>query len=461
MKIDEIKFYKIYLQSGYKSVTIVTIKDSMNFVMYVFFIYYRQSKEDLRAKQLNIKTRKNKRNEGKKKMKTILQNPHKAVAKIVRTTLIIVTIMSLSFRAEAVNFDNTGDNTLFGGIQTMLYTNEERKLGINGISPYVIYEGDELPDLLENIMIGYKNDYNFVDTGVTSMGIEDYKLSQKDYTIEVETVNDIDTNVIGQNAIVYRLVNNGGNIVYEETTSLTIKPNLEKHISGIDDLVFKESTVYNLEQNMVIDEYIKEVQVDDGNVDYDTPGKYQAIFTLVGQDDEIVTIDRVVTINPHIYGIHDNYELVGNNLQEQVWNFLIDHGLTKVQAAGIMGNISAECGWRADAVETGNNIGYGLIQWSFGRRSQMEHYAYAMGTTPSDVKTQLTFLMMELSSNAEDRQGYCNWQFSGDYYTVFVNGNTPEDTARAFCNGFERPAEFISYGSFRQTEARRFYDMYA
>ena len=395
----------------------------------------------------------------KKKMHNIINNANKAIAKIVRTGIIIVTIISLSFRAEAISFDSQEGNIFANEIHSLVQSFEDRKICINGISPYVIYEGDEIPDLLENTSIGYKNDYDFIATGVTVSGMEEYKLLGKDYRIEIEIAEDIDTNEVGQNLIVYRLINNDGETIYEETTSLTIKRNLEKHISGIDDLVFKESRIDNLEDIMVIDNYIKEVVIDDDDVRYDTPGEYQVTFTLVGEDDEVMTLNRVITIEK-IYGIHEEYELVGETLQEQVWNFLIDHGLTELQAAAIMGNISAECGWRPDAVEAGNHIGYGLIQWSYGRRAQLEAYARAMGIDKSDVKLQLTFMLMEMSLDANERQGYCNYQFTGGYDSLFANGTTPEDVARAFCNGFERPAEFVTSGSYRQTEARYFYDLF-
>lgn len=399
---------------------------------------------------------------GKVIMKYKCKSPYGLFMKAYKTTLIVAIIASLSFRAEAVGLNKQEKNTITTGLETIATMKDERNMAINGISPIVLYEGEMQPDLMDGVMIGYTTEHNFVDTSVTSTGIEDYKFSQKGYKIEVETSNDVNTNEIGNHLIMYRLVNENGDVVYEESTVLSIKPDLSQHISGIDNLVFEKSTANNLENNMVIDEYIKKVLINDTQVDYDNVGTYPVKFTLIGQDGEVAEVNRTVTIeNKILWGIHEDYTLRGSTLQEQVWNYLIDHGLTKAQAAGVMGNISAECEWDPDAIEAGNGIGYGLIQWSFGRRDQLENFTRAMGTDRSDVKTQLTFLMMEMSANSEDRMGYCNYQFSGDYIYEFENSQNPEDTARAFCNGFERPAEFISYGSYRQTEATRFYEMFA
>lgn len=87
----------------------------------------------------------------------------------------------------------------------------------------------------------------------------------------------------------------------------------------------------------------------------------------------------------------------GGTIQEKVWWAVISAGYSKEAAAGVLGNIEAESGFSADLIEGGSGIGYGLCQWSFGRRTQLEAYAESKGVEPSDVNTQIEFLIGEIT----------------------------------------------------------------
>ena len=78
-----------------------------------------------------------------------------------------------------------------------------------------------------------------------------------------------------------------------------------------------------------------------------------------------------------------------------VWDYLLDAGYSKVQAAGIIGNMWQESGVNPSRHES-NGIGFGLVQWSFGRRQQLESYASNKGKSASDIYVQLEFLVKEL-----------------------------------------------------------------
>ncbi len=112
-----------------------------------------------------------------------------------------------------------------------------------------------------------------------------------------------------------------------------------------------------------------------------------------------------------------------------VWDYLIEQGYSAIQVAGIIGNMYQESGVNPAREET-NGIGYGLVQWSFGRRQQLESYASSRGKSASDIYVQLEFLVKEL------REGK---QLRGTYAEQFANPYSVDQATEAFCWGFERP----------------------
>jgi len=64
--------------------------------------------------------------------------------------------------------------------------------------------------------------------------------------------------------------------------------------------------------------------------------------------------------------------LTGADNREKIFNYLKAKGLTPEQAAGVTGNIQNESGFSPSRQETSQsfpNGGWGLVQWTFGRRS--------------------------------------------------------------------------------------------
>lgn len=133
-------------------------------------------------------------------------------------------------------------------------------------------------------------------------------------------------------------------------------------------------------------------------------------------------------------------------IQQFVYDFMYDKGLPHISICAIMGNITAESSWDVDAIENGNSIGFGLCQWSFGRRDQLEAY----GTT---LRHQCEFLWSELtgenlSETGADDQWFSNPADSvdnGEGFTFsiadFRAGNgTIATLTKAFCYCWERPA---------------------
>lgn len=132
-------------------------------------------------------------------------------------------------------------------------------------------------------------------------------------------------------------------------------------------------------------------------------------------------------------------------IQQYVYDFFYDKGLPHDTICAIMGNITGESAWNVDAIENGSGIGYGLCQWSFGRREQLEAY----GTS---LHHQCEFLWSELTGENTDVTG-ADYQWISDPADSVDNGagwycdvetflNGDEEIAYltiAFCYCWERP----------------------
>ena len=157
----------------------------------------------------------------------------------------------------------------------------------------------------------------------------------------------------------------------------------------------------------------------------------------------------------------------GNNLEEKVWFALKDLGYSDTVVAGAMGNIYYESGgFSPSAVEGGSGNGIGLIQWSFGRRTQLETYAASKGVPWQDEDTQIEFLVAELSGQgpaagyATRRTcGYIGEEHIMGHASDWENATTVYDATLAFMRFFESPKSKSSLTA-RNNKAQEYYDRY-
>ena len=154
-----------------------------------------------------------------------------------------------------------------------------------------------------------------------------------------------------------------------------------------------------------------------------------------------------------------------SEIQQYFYDFMHEKGLPHIAICAIMGNITAESGWDPEAIEYGNSIGFGLCQWSFGRRDQLEAY----GTT---LYHQCEFLWSELTGQNLNVTG-AGYQWisnpsdsvdNGEGFTFsnadFMEGNgTLAELTKAFCYCWERPAYATNHlSSTRIPSAQSFYE---
>ena len=96
-------------------------------------------------------------------------------------------------------------------------------------------------------------------------------------------------------------------------------------------------------------------------------------------------------------------EAAGQNNRQTAFNYFVSKGLTKVQSAGIVGNLMQESSVSPTAVEPGGP-GRGIAQWSVGGRWDSGHtdsltaYVASHGGSRWALQTQLDFIWFELDS---------------------------------------------------------------
>lgn len=106
-----------------------------------------------------------------------------------------------------------------------------------------------------------------------------------------------------------------------------------------------------------------------------------------------------------------------NENENIAWLYLMSNGYTREQAAGIMGNLQQEHGFKTSDVPGG----LGIAQWMGNRRANL----MAMGNY-TDINVQLIFLMKEL--NGTERAAN----------NAIKASSTVEGATAAFQNLFER-----------------------
>ncbi len=150
----------------------------------------------------------------------------------------------------------------------------------------------------------------------------------------------------------------------------------------------------------------------------------------------------------HVYGEYDfdtsNYKFSPETLQKskQFIDFFVEHGYTKAQAAGIVGNLHAESALITHRKQMEGGPGYGLAQWENPRQLDFER---VMGKNIRDSSEldQLNFILWELKNTEKSAN------------QALLQATTPEEAAEIFAKKYER---MKTYNRKREFYARRFYN---
>ena len=162
-------------------------------------------------------------------------------------------------------------------------------------------------------------------------------------------------------------------------------------------------------------------------------------------------------------------DIPDGDLPWKVWCALMQAtGGNEEATAGAMGNIDWESGgFTATAVE-GNGEGIGLVQWSFGRKTQLLNYARAKGVQWQDEDTQIEFLIAELTGTgpaaayAEHRRsGSCRGEGVVSTSAQWATCRNINEATLHFMRFFESPTWSTAHLEDRQQRAQKWYELYA
>jgi uncharacterized protein YabE (DUF348 family) len=216
------------------------------------------------------------------------------------------------------------------------------------------------------------------------------------------------------------------NIVMGESDKIT--PRLDTQItSGMTIRLWREG-----KQTITVDESvnfetetIEDADQSVGYLDIQVPGKKgmkSVTYEVIIQDGKEVSrkqIASLITKKPskqiEVVGVKGEYTTPSEN-ENITWAFLTSHGFSRVQAAGIMGNLMQEHHF--------NTTGDGLAQWNGARRDNLYSRPY-----PNNIYTQLNFLIEELNG------GYSGVR---DAIKSVESSNDPKNVVIIFQNQFEK-----------------------
>lgn len=216
----------------------------------------------------------------------------------------------------------------------------------------------------------------------------------------------------------------------------------------------------------------------------------EILFSLLQNEAELETMEEIMRYALYLYSGKDYgvteldgsfFEisdfisvsgLYGSSVQENVWYALKSAGFSDIATAAVMGNIQVESGFDSAIIEHGSGAGFGLCQWTGGRRTALENYASSIGVEPSNLKVQLDFLLAELTPGG-GANGYASYQLGGTSsnrydgngyrYSDWKDSSSVSQATVAFMALFERPSykSSVNHMSDRISYAESFYAEYS
>lgn len=162
-----------------------------------------------------------------------------------------------------------------------------------------------------------------------------------------------------------------------------------KQTLTIDEMIDFESEII---ENADLDVGSREIKVTG------SAGAKTVIYEIITEDGQAIgrtEIASVITKQPitqiEVIGVKGKYNTPSEN-ETIAWNFLIGNGFSRIQTAGIMGNLMQEHRFNTSDVSGG----LGIVQWTGGRRDRL----IAMyPDSYTNIYSQLNYLMYELNGS--------------------------------------------------------------
>ena len=127
-------------------------------------------------------------------------------------------------------------------------------------------------------------------------------------------------------------------------------------------------------------------------------------------------------------------ETIPDNLDDnelEIYTALRSAGLSKAGTAAVMGCMTMESGLNASA-ENPSDGGYGLLQWTYSRKSDLFNWCYAAGLDATAAEGQVAFLVYELQSTYSKAAKY-----SYPVYETLTTSDSLEDCLSMFFSHME------------------------
>ena len=154
------------------------------------------------------------------------------------------------------------------------------------------------------------------------------------------------------------------------------------------------------------------------------------IQNITNYSDGLAELDTEVSEEDYLSLFNTDGSREGN--AQAIWNFLKAKGLSDAAAAGVLGNIQAECNFSTTAVGDGGTS-YGLIQWHNSRWTNLKNFCSQNNLDPSSLRGQLEFLWNE---SLDPNSSYGKNLASSGFY----NASNATDAAVIFHDVVEKSA---------------------
>lgn len=281
----------------------------------------------------------------------------------------------------------------------------------------------------------------------------------------IEKINMTESETSSSTTREFSIVDTGSEIVVEEFLDLIEKyPGVKNKLSTAPSNIF-----YLLQQNentQKLEKIMRYVLYELNDVDY---GVRLEDLDFLLEEETFISADG---------GIYS-----GGSVEETIWFTLLSNGYSKASAAGVLGNVWMESGFRTnnledayeiggahslghtdksytDAVNSGEysresfisdhvnadcGAGYGLLQWTWGtRKAALYDLAKSSGRSIDDVNVQVEYLLKELSGIKQD--------------SVWRTTEDPYEAGEVFCKGFVNPGASASNVATRAEKAKAYYE---